>query len=606
MVSSKYNVNQLTVSYLLEQIKSGAVAIPELQRPFVWKAKQVRDLIDSLYNGFPTGYLITWQNPSVRLKNGEMSGGKMILIDGQQRITAIMAAIVGQKIIDEDYRRKRIIIAFNPFPEPGGSRFEVQDQSHLKNKKWIPDISTVFDSSFSTFSFIRNYCKENEDVKEDDLDAELTKLKDLANVPLGLIALNADLDIETVTEIFVRINSKGTSLDQSDFVMSKISSTEEYGGEKLRKTIDFFCHLLKDPGFIEDMESLDPEFYETDGKKMAWVTKLKAPVFEPAYSDMIRTVFMYRFSRAKMSNLVSLLSGRNFDTKTYEEAVIEDTFTKMIDGVGKFINMNNYKTFLSCIESTGFENKRQVTSDMTIDFAYSLFLKLLDEGMPREKVSAYVGRWFVMTVLTSRYTGSPESRMDRDLRMIEEKGFEQYLMEVEDSELSDSFWESKLVQNLETSRYSNPYFYTYLAAQIFFHDSSLLTINTKVEAIARIDVGNVHHIFPKAYLERNGYKPVKYNQVANYAYIPNPTNLSISDKPPAKYFGMVRDQCSSKDVKIGDITDESILMNNLEVNCIPEDIFNMDHTRYEEFLLKRRKLMAGRIRSYYEAIKSRC
>lgn len=231
---------------------------------------------------------------------------------------------------------------------------------------------------------------------------------------------------------------------------------------------------------------------------------------------------------------------------------------------------------------------------------------VLDEGMPREKVSAYLGRWFVMTVLTSRYTGSPESRMDRDLRMIEEKGFEQYLMEVEDSELSDSFWESKLVQNLETSRYSNPYFYTYLAAQIFFHDSSLLTINTKVETIARIDVGNVHHIFPKAYLERNGYKPVKYNQVANYAYIPNPINLSISDKPPAKYFGMVRDQCSSKDVKIGDITDESILMSNLEVNCIPEDIFNMDHARYEEFLLKRRRLMAERIRRYYEAIKLRC
>lgn len=605
-MATRYTVNNTTVEGLLGQIKAGSIAVPELQRPFVWKPSQVRDLIDSLYNGFPTGYLITWQNPQVRLRNGEMSGSRMILIDGQQRITAMMAALAGRKVVDENYNQRRIAIAFNPFPEPGGERFEVQDESHRKSKRWIQDISVMFDSTFSTFSFIKRYCEENEGVDGDELNAEITRLKSLANVPIGLIVLNQDLDIETVTEIFIRINSEGTVLNQADFVMSRMSANEDYGGERLRKTIDYFCHLIKEPGFIESIKRIDPAFYESEGKRMRWVTGLKDLVFDPDYSDMVRVAFMYRFNRAKMSDLVSLMSGRNFQTKTYEESIIEDTFSGMSEAVRRFINENNYKTFLTCIESTGFENSKQVTSAMTIDFAYALFLKLLDDKMPREKVMNYVGRWFVMTVLTGRYTGSPESKMDRDLRMIAEKGFENYLYELEESELSDSFWDVKLVQSMETSRYTNPSFYTYLASQNFSGESSLLTMNTKVQSLARNDIGDIHHIFPKAYLMKHGFPTVKYNQLANYAYISKPTNLAISDRAPAEYFGIVRDQCRSKKAEIGDITDESELKRNLEHNCIPPEIFDMDYDDYEAFLLSRRKMIAAHIRSYYEKIKSRC
>ena len=87
--TQKYAVNQYLIESVLSKVREGEIAIPEIQRPFVWDSSQVRDLLDSLYQGFPVGYLIGWKNPDVRLKDGSTASGKMILIDGQQRVTAL-------------------------------------------------------------------------------------------------------------------------------------------------------------------------------------------------------------------------------------------------------------------------------------------------------------------------------------------------------------------------------------------------------------------------------------------------------------------------------------------------------------------------------------
>ncbi|WP_342387887.1 DUF262 domain-containing protein [Salinicoccus bachuensis] len=151
---SNYNVNNSTVNALLGWIDEGIVAIPEIQRPFVWSATKVRDLLDSLYKDYPIGYIITWQNPDARLKDGTVSHGKKILIDGQQRVTALMAAISGHEVLDGKYKKKRIKIAFHPEKE----KFEVQNSAILKDKRWIPDIADIFKPTFSSFHFITEYC----------------------------------------------------------------------------------------------------------------------------------------------------------------------------------------------------------------------------------------------------------------------------------------------------------------------------------------------------------------------------------------------------------------------------------------------------------------
>lgn len=273
MVGEKFTLMQYSVSAVLGLIEAGQFVIPEIQRPFVWKRSQVRDLIDSLYNGYPTGYIITWKNPDVQTKDGTMANGKHVFIDGQQRITALMAAVSGLEVLDEDFNRGRIKIAFNPLTDDPTKRFAVQDASHLKDKKWIPDISELFKPDFRQRAFENEYARTNEGVDLDELSETLLKLKGVVNRQIGVIELDHFLDIDEVTEIFIRINSKGTPLSQSDFVMSKMASDTAHGGNMLRKVVDYFCHLAVKPDFypqmIKDKEFENSEFLQ----KICWLAK---------------------------------------------------------------------------------------------------------------------------------------------------------------------------------------------------------------------------------------------------------------------------------------------------------------------------------------------
>lgn len=284
-----YDINKYTVGTILNYVKSGDIAIPEIQRPFVWENRQVRDLIDSLYKGFPVGYLIISQNPTVKLKDGTLSRGKKILIDGQQRVTALMTSILGMKVLDDEYREKVVKIAFNPLADDDEEIFAVQDSSHIKSKRWIEDISTIFKSDFKRRAFVDCYCKENPDISIDDMDAAIDRLKSIENKDIGVIELSADLDIDTVTNVFIRINSKGTKLSQADFAMSKIASDEKYGGNMLRKAIDYFCHIAVEPSFYNKIIQTDKDFIQSKfGNKIKWLKDNFSDIYDPSYEDTLK------------------------------------------------------------------------------------------------------------------------------------------------------------------------------------------------------------------------------------------------------------------------------------------------------------------------------
>ena len=603
MISEKFTLLQYSVGGILGLIETGQFVVPEIQRPFVWKKSQVRDLIDSLYNGYPTGYIITSKNPDVKIKDGGKSSGKHVLIDGQQRITALMAAIAGKEVLDEDFNMDRIRIAFNPFATDNSKRFAVQDASHLKDKRWIPDISVVFSVDFRQRAFENEYAKANPGIDMDELADVLGKLKGIANRQIGVIELDHTLDIDEVTEIFIRINSKGTALSQSDFVMSKMAADTEHGGNMLRKTIDYFCHLAVKPEFYAHI-MLDKEFQLSKyAEKIKWLAGSYDDIYDPDYGDMLRVSFMHQFRRGKLADLVSLLSGRDFETKEYREEIIEDSYNRLDTGIQNFINKYNFDQFTMAIKGAGFISSRLLHSAMTLDFAYTLYLMLLDDpAIPNAQIKRYVQRWFVMSTLTSRYTGSPETAMDKDMRAIADKGFIDYFNEVEASELSDNFWNITLPQNLETSSVNSPSFNAFLAAQINLNCNSMLMNGTKISDLISIS-GDVHHIFPRAYLQSSGItSKTKYNQVANYVYLDTQVNKAISDDAPCVYFGSVKSQCDSKDIKLGNISDENLLRTNLKENCIPEEVFEMTAADYDDFLQKRRKLMAKMIEEYYKGL----
>ena len=601
---NKYSVAQYSVDNILGFINSGEISIPEIQRPFVWKPKNVRDLIDSLYNGYPTGYLIIWQNPTVRLKDGREAGGTKILIDGQQRVTALMTALAGQQILTEDYEQKAYKIAFNPLAKDDEERFAVQTPAHVKSKNWIPDISVVFKPDFSSYSYIQEYMNNNPDASSDIVSKAIQKLLDIRTCQMGTIILVPDLDINEVTEIFVRINSQGKRLNEADFAMSKIAADSKYGGNILRKAIDYFCHLAVDPNFYEKLSATDDEFMKSEfASLLKWLKDDKEAIYDPEYNDMLRVCLMHKFGRGKLGDLVSLLSGRDFETRTYKEEIADESFAKLTTGVKNFMNEYNFKNFVLAIKGCGFISEKLLNSQMTLDFAYTLYLLLSNsKDIDKIEIKRLVQKWFIMSTLTSRYIGSPESQMDKDLRSIAAKGFKEYFKEVEEAELSETFWTVGLVQNLETSSINSPYFNTYIAAQVWNAEASLFSNTTKVADLISV-MGDVHHIFPKEYLKQNGYEDkAKYNQVANYTYLDTGVNISIGKKAPNEYFAQAKEQCLNGQCCIGTILNEYDLMNNLKINCIPEGIYTMQAGDYETFLQERRKMMAEKIKNYYYSI----
>lgn len=603
-VFDKYQVTQYSVSSVLAFIEADMIAIPEIQRPFVWKSKQVRDLIDSLYNGYPTGYLIIWQNPDVKLKNGGSAVGKKVLIDGQQRVTALMAAIGGKSVLNDEFDEIQIKIAFNPLAIDESERFEVQTPIHTKSKNWIPDISEIFKNNFNMYKFMNLYLENNPEADQDVVNNALTQLLSIKSSLLGAIELVPKLDINEVTEIFVRINSQGKRLNESDFAMSKIAADEKYGGNMLRKAIDYFCHLAVSPQFYPHIAKHDKLFMASEFEpKLRWLKDENDEIYDPDYNDMLRVSFMHKFGRAKLGDLVSLLSGRDFIDRKFKEEISEESFAKLKSGILNFINEYHFKEFVLAIRSAGFINSKLLNSKMTLDFAYALYLLLRDTGeIQKIEIKRYIQKWFVLSTITSRYIGSPESQFDRDLREIQAKGFLQFLKENEESMLSDSFWSVRLVRDLETSSINSPFFNTFIAAQVFFNDESLLSSSSKVTDLVSV-MGDVHHIFPKEYLKRNGVTDKSiYNQVANYTYLDTGTNISIGKREPNDYFSKALDQCSTKQIEVGTIADENDFYANLEQNCIPKEVINMTAVDYQEFLAKRRVLMAKKISDYYKKL----
>jgi hypothetical protein len=596
----RYEVNNSSIESILSWIKDGEIAIPEIQRPFVWDSSKVRDLMDSLYQGFPVGYIITWRSPDTNLKDGTRSEGKKILIDGQQRVTALTAALLAEQVVTSDYRKKRIRIAFHPIEE----RFEVTNPAIEKDSVWISDISMFFQQNYQSFQFVMDYCQKNNITDFNEVAQKVDRLMKIRYSNLGIIELSHELDIETVTEIFIRINSQGVVLSQADFAMSKIAVNEIYNGVNIRKTIDYFCHLSKRPGDFHMIEQNDSDFSETNlFHKLKWIKDYVEDLYVPDYSDLLRVAFTHKFLRGKLSDLVSLLSGRDFATREYKETIAEESFEKLEEGVLDFINETNFKRYIMIVKSTGIIHQKLIRSQNVLNFGYILYLLLKEKGTIKGEIHKIVRRWLVLSILTRRYSGSPESMFEFDARRFANaQNPLDYLERTESGELSDAFWDNILISRLDTPVTSSPYFNLYLMAQVKNNDKAFLSKESEVRHLIE-GRGDVHHIFPRKYLQKNGFTSRnQYNQIANYAIIQQEINIAIGDKAPEEYMKSLTEQCETKILKYGEIVDNNELLNNLESNGIPKSIFQMNAEKYTIFLEERRKLMARKIKHYYQSL----
>ncbi len=286
---------------------------------------------------------------------------------------------------------------------------------------------------------------------------------------------------------------------------------------------------------------------------MKWLQGEKEDLYDPSYIDMLRVVFGLEFKRAKLSDLVALLSGRNFEARTYEKVIIEDSFLKLREGMHAFMNETSFKRFLMIIRSAGFRKPSMIRSSNALNFAYMLYLLLSKEGRRPEGIESLVKRWFVMSILTSRATGSFESQFDRDIKQIEARGVDAVLAEIEEGQLGEGFWNVVLPQNMDRASSSSPFLMVFLAAQSNLNCRGFLSKDIAITDLLE-QRGDLHHLFPKAFMKKNGRTWHDYNHVGNFVLMQQEINIRIGAKAPLEYMNSILDGVHDGSIRYGAIT----------------------------------------------------
>lgn len=596
MRADNYKITQYSVSSILGYVENSQIAIPEIQRPFVWKGEEVRALIDSLYEGYPIGYLIVWQNSQVRVRNFGKGGTKKILIDGQQRVTAIMAALLGKEVLDEQYQSHRIRIAFNPLAGKGEERFAVCDTKHEEDSRWIPDISIFFRRDFSFRQFEKEYKEANPDEDFTLLEESVDTLKEIVKHQVGVIELSFLLDIDVVSEIFIRINLQGKPLNQEDFVMSKISVNEQYGGDYIRNCIDYFCHLLREPSFYQVLQQNETEFFNSEyGKALTWCQNEEQSLYIPSYADVLKVVLISYFGKTRIGDLVHLLSGRDgekkiFSKKEISKKVSEEAFEKLGAGVKAFVCEENFQGFQKALKKAGYSCSRLLYSQSVLNYCYAMYLLMYRQGIGEKERESLLSKWITMAMITGHYQSGGESTVQKDYANAQEEGFASYLAQIEELKLTDEFYNNILSEKFTSTTARTAPFLAYVATQCARGVHSLYS-DVTIEELYKNKTES-YQILPKAYLAKCGYKTREiYGQVANLTYISKETKDIIRKKSPVDYKEDLEKAIGIEKIRT-----------SLKENGLAETIFTANETDVIQILDDRRRQMALEIRDFYKTL----
>lgn len=603
MDNNIFSLQNISIKNILSLVEQDRIAIPEIQRPFVWKKSKIRDLIDSLYRGYPVGYIITWESDSAILKGGGQSYGKAILIDGQQRITALCAALAGKSIINKNYQPENVSISFNPIEE----RFETKTNATERGAEWIADIKTIIASDFSDRKFIREYGKKNPQLTEDDLDiiaSRILKIKGLLNIQIGRIELQNNVDIETVNEIFNRINSSGVPLSSADFAMSRIATYEKDPGDKfgmnLRKTIDYFAEMSIDKTgeLYKNIKNNDPAFAQTESfSKISWIGNQDFKhIYTLNYNDILLISSLAEFSRGDLGDLVALLSGRDFEERNYKIEIKDAAFSKLQNIVSLITDKYMLEGFIQdVLIASGYTDPDFIRAKNTVNYLYAIYLRLRKSGKKSAEISRDLRKLLNISNLTRRLSSSFNTIIQEDIKKIDAQGITQFVQNLEETLLSDTFWNTQLVAELDKTNLSTQYWYTYLVAQQKLQKQSFLN---KSISSGEMLLEDIHHIFPKAYLRKTGFSQNDWNKIANFTPLKRDTNISVSSKSPKEYLGIVSN--GKGETISSDIKNKDELLENLKHNAIPKIALDGQSNNYKEFLIERQKLMAKMIHEYYK------
>ncbi len=570
-----------TVQSLVDGVASSQVRLPDIQRPFVWSNKKVRDLVDSMYRGYPVGELMFWANRSGEHTKAIGVGTQdvsMQVVDGQQRLTSLYAVVKGLAVWREDYSRGPIKISFSPIHE----RFEVPTVA-TSTPEWIPDITAVFDDPIEArHKFLARYTAHIEgtetEVDERAIETAINQLDGIKKYVFQVVQLDEHVNRETVADIFVRINSEGVSLSPSDFILTWMSVFWEEGRHQLET-------------FARDSRFTPAGISEITGEGIGWTPHNQYLIVDPG--QMLRVAIAVGLRRGRLSVAYNRLRGRNPKTREIDATEREAELARLKTGQHLALKQIHWDEFLKVIERAGLVSKDLISSKGTMLYSYALWLIGREEfKVPVDSLREVMARWMFMSQITGRYTGSSETQFEEDMTRIDGNlgrtpgEFTSTLNDLIEAAVPSDFWTVTLPEQLISSSPRTPAYLGYLAALNILDADVLLSpmsVKSWMDPRRRTVKGvEKHHLFPKDYLKSVlGITSVrKINQVANYALVEWSTNIDISADEPAMYWPL---QLKSKKVE-GERFERQVGW-----HALPDDWTSLD---YDTFLVERRALMA--------------
>ena len=567
---------------LIQDIEMGEIGLPEIQRPFVWPNSKVRDLFDSMYKGFPVGYLLFWANG---IGDGHRQIGtspkqkvpRLLIVDGQQRLTSLYAVMRGVSVVRDDYRQEQISIAFSPLTE----KFEVMDAAVSKNPEFIPDISQIWSLDSDMFELAEAYMARLRAARlvspeeQRAIRKAINGLDNLQTYPFTALELSSAATEEQVADVFVRINSKGTTLNQADFILTLMSVFWDEG----RADLEHFCRQARQPSTT----GASPFNY----------------FVQPDPDQLLRVEVGLGFRRARLQHVYSILRGKDLETEQFSNDLRDQQFAVLREAQRYTLDLQNWHEFLKALMRAGYRSSQMITSQMALLYAYALYLiGKRDYHVDPYTLRNTIARWFFMTALTGRYTGSPETVMEQDLARLrdvsEAQGFVAVLDRIVDDTFTEDYWNITLSNELATSSPRSPSLFAYNAALNLLGARALFSKITVAELLdpalrAKKAAVERHHLVPKGYLAKLGITEVREtNQIANYALVEWADNIEISDASPADYIPKYEARFKS---------DELAQMRYW--HALPEGWESME---YREFLEERRGRMAKVIRDGFACL----
>jgi hypothetical protein len=572
-----YRTTTYPLLTLVSDIGRGAIGLPELQRPFVWPNAKIRDLFDSLYRGYPCGFLLLWETGAgVKAigTNGKQETPSLAIVDGQQRLTSLYAVITGAEVIRADYSRERIRIAFDPLAE----RFEVANAATAQDRAFISNVAEVWKPDANAFKVANDYLAELGAVRA--LTAEETnriqtaigRLVALTQYPFNALVLTTEAGVDTVPEVFVRINGQGAKLNQADFILTLMSVFWEEG----RKDLEGFARAAAGP---------------PDGKPSP-----KNYFIEPSPDQMLRVMVGLGLKRGKLEAVYAALRGRVPTTGVIDPARREAGFSRLKAARDATLNVNRWHHFLGALPIAGYRSRRMITSELALLYAHAIYLAGIEEiGIELSVMRQAIAEFFFMAAMTSRYTLSGETRFEADLAALEHASgptdFLSRLRRLSDLKLTDDFWSITLPEWLASSGAKTPSRMAYQAALVIL-DARVLFSPLKVAAALDPAVTGTkstveeHHLFPRAYLASLGVTERKQvNQIANFALLEWPDNVKVGGMAPATDAPPL-DATLSKDDRFH--------------HALPPAWWTMF---YDVFLSERRRRMADVVRVAWERLR---